>query len=77
MKKWIRILNFIMITSVSVTLIRLIVDYVYLIILHPEVYMVMSAPWYTGGLVYGVITLPILLVCVMIKAIIKYRKKTD
>lgn len=75
MKKWNRILNSIMITSVSVTIVRFIVDYVYLTILRPEVYAMHSAPWYVGGLVYGAITLAVFLVCVAIKAVLKHKQK--
>ena len=75
MKKWNRILNAIMITAVSVTIVRFIVDYVDLMILRPEVYAIRSAPWYVGGLVYGIITLVLLLACFVIKAIIKHKQK--
>lgn len=45
---------------------------------HPEIYAMQSAPWYTSILVYGVFTLASLLICVVIKAIIKHKsKKTD
>ena len=75
MKKWNRALNSIMITSVSVTAVRFIVDYVYLKILRPEIYAMQSAPWYVGGLVYALITLALLLVCIVIKVIIKHKQK--
>lgn len=75
MKWWNRVINTIMIASVSVTVVRLIVDYVDLMILRPEVYAIRSAPWYVGGLLYGVITLVLLPVCIVIKAIIKHRQK--
>lgn len=73
MKKWNRTLNSIMITSVSITVIRFIVDYVDLTVLRPEVYAMRSAPWYIGGLVYGAVTLAIVLICVIIKAIIRHK----
>ena len=38
---------------------------------HPVLYAVQSAPWYTGILVYGVFTLAVLLVCLVLKAVIK------
>ena len=38
---------------------------------HPEIYAPQSAPWYTNILFYGVITLIALLVCIVIKSIIK------
>ena len=44
----------------------------------PELYAMQSAPWYTSILVYGAFTLVVLLVCVMIKVIIKrIAKKMD
>lgn len=73
MKKWNRTVNSIMITSVSITVIRFIVDYVDLKVLRPEVYAMRSAPWYTGGLVYGAVTLAIVLIGVVIKAIIRHK----
>ena len=41
----------------------------------PELYAMQSAPWYTSILVSAVFTLVVLLVCVMIKAIIKRMAK--
>ncbi|WP_335342156.1 hypothetical protein [Pseudoflavonifractor phocaeensis] len=38
---------------------------------HPVLYAVQSAPWYTGILVYGAFTLAVLLVCLVLKAVIK------
>ena len=44
----------------------------------PELYAMQSAPWYTSILIYGVFSLVVLLVCIVIKAIIKHKqKKTD
>ena len=73
MKKWNQIINIAMLGSLSLPIIRLIIDYVDLIILRPEVYQVRSAPWYLGGLIYAVITLAVLLVCIVIKVIIKHQ----
>ncbi len=44
---------------------------------HPEIYEVTSAPWYTAILLFGIITLAIILVALVIKLIIrkKIRKK--
>ena len=75
MKKWNRILNSVMITFISVTIVRFIVDYVDLLILRPEVYAVRSAPWYVGGLLYGAITAVLILLCLIIKAILKIKVK--
>ena len=73
MKKWNSTLNTIMIISVAVTITRAIVDYIYLIILRPDMYAITSFPWYTNSLLYGAITLVLLLVCVVIKVIIRYK----
>ena len=44
---------------------------------HPEIYEVTSDPWYTAILLFGIITLAIILVALVIKLIIrkKIRKK--
>ena len=80
MKKWnqaLKSINAMMITTVTVTIIRFVVDYVDLMVLRSDVYATRSAPWYVGGLVYGAITLVLLLVCIVIKAIIKHKQKTE
>ena len=41
----------------------------------PELYAMQSAPWYTSILVYGAFTLVVLLICVVIKLIIKHKQK--
>ena len=77
-KKWNGALNTIMITSVAVTITRAVVDYIHLIILRPDRYALTSFPWYTNSLLYGAITIVLLLVCVVIKVIIKCkRNKAD
>ena len=73
MKKWNQIINAVMLGSLSLPIIRLIIDYVDLIILRPEVYEIRSAPWYIGGMIYAVITLAVILVCVVIKVILKHK----
>lgn len=40
---------------------------------HPEMYAMNSAPWYTGILVEGSVTLVVLLICLTIKAILKHK----
>lgn len=42
---------------------------------NPQVYAMQSAPWYTSILLYGVVTFVLVLVCVVIKVIIKHKKK--
>ena len=77
-KKWNSTLNAIMITSVAITMFRAIVDYIYLIILRPDRYAMTSFPWYTNSLLYAAVTLVLMLVCAVIKLIIKYKNnKTD
>ena len=40
----------------------------------PELYAMQSAPWYTSILVYGAVTAVELLVCMVIKGIIKHKQ---
>lgn len=42
---------------------------------HPDLYVIQSAPWYTGILVYGIGTFAVLIICIGIKIILK--SKTD
>lgn len=42
---------------------------------HPDLYMIQSAPWYTGILVYGMGTLAVLVICIGIKIVLK--RKTN
>ena len=42
---------------------------------HPELYVVQSAPWYTSILIYGVLTIILLLICIVIKVIINHKSK--
>ena len=41
---------------------------------HPEIYMLNSAPWYTGLLIQGAFTLLIIIVCVVV-LVVTGRKK--
>ena len=41
----------------------------------PELYAMQPAPWYTSILEYGAVTLVVLLICVVIKVIIKRKAK--
>ena len=44
----------------------------------PELYVMQSAPWYTSILEYGAVTLVVILICVVLKVIIKRKvKKMD
>ncbi len=38
---------------------------------HPDLYVVRSAPWYTGILLYGIVTAVVLAVLIMIKLLIR------
>ena len=42
---------------------------------HPDLYAMQSAPWYTSLLVDGAFVLVVLLVCIVIKVIIKVKGK--
>ncbi len=39
---------------------------------HPLRYAVQSAPWYTGIVLYGALTLAVLLVCILVKVLCAY-----
>lgn len=41
---------------------------------HPELYVVQSAPWYTSILIYGVFTIILLLICIVIKVIVNLNR---
>lgn len=41
----------------------------------PEKYAAISAPWYTGILVYGIGTLAVILLCFAVKGILCFRQK--
>ena len=43
--------------------------------IHPELYLVQSAPWYTSILICGASTTIVLLICVVIKIIINHKFK--
>ena len=75
MKKWIQVLNSIMITTIALPIFSLIINYVDWNYLRPEVYTMHSAPWYIGSLGYCVIALVVLPICIIIKAFIKYKQK--
>ena len=42
---------------------------------HPEIYMLNSAPWYTGLLIQGAFTLLIIIVCIIVLAIMGRKKQ--
>ena len=73
MKKWNSRLNTVMVSTVTIFVTRTIVDFIDYKVFRPDMYLVRSAPWYTASLLYGVITLAIVLVCLVIKAIIKHK----
>ena len=73
MKKWNSRLNAAMISAVTIFVTRTIADFIDYKVFRPDMYLVRSAPWYTASLLYGVITLAIVLVCLVMKAILKHR----
>ena len=73
--KRISTLNAIMITAVGLVIFRIVRDYVYFIILRPDRYALTSFPWYTNSLLYGAVALVVLVICFIIKLIIKYKAK--
>lgn len=44
---------------------------------HPDLYEIQSAPWYTNILMYGAVTVVVILVCLIIKAVLKHRIKNN
>lgn len=74
MKKWNKRLNAAMISAVTIFVTRMLLDFFDYKVFRPDMYLVRSAPWYTASLLYGAITLGILLVCMLMKAMIKYRQ---
>lgn len=42
---------------------------------HPGLYEMKSAPWYTSILMYGAVTVVVLIICIVIKAVLKYKSK--
>lgn len=40
-----------------------------------SLYEMQSAPWYTSILMYGAVTVVVLIICIVIKAILKYKSK--
>lgn len=40
---------------------------------HPQLYAAYSAPWHTGILLYGICALGVAVVCLVIKAVIRYQ----
>lgn len=42
---------------------------------NPGLYEMQSAPWYTSILMYGAVTVVVLIICIVIKVILKYKSK--
>ncbi len=73
MKKVNTILNIIMGSSIGV-FVGMSIYQCYDYYVHPGLYELTSAPWYTSILLHGVVTVALLVICVVIKVFIKYRK---
>lgn len=43
--------------------------------MHPELYRMQSAPWYTGILLRGAVTVAVIVVCLILKAILRMIEK--
>ena len=72
--KLIRNLNTIIATVVTFFLCRS-VFYIWGHITQPELYAAYAAPWYTGMLLLGAFAAVVVLICSVIKAIVKHRNK--
>ena len=44
---------------------------------HPEIYKVSSAPWYTGILLFGIVSGAIILAALIVKVMIREKVKKD
>lgn len=73
MKKWIQALNSIMITTISLPIFSLLINYVDWNYLRPEMHAMHSASWYVSSLGYCAIALVVLPICIIIKAFFKYK----
>lgn len=74
MKKLNAILNTIICTVIG----AFVAHGVYIILdfkMNPGLYEMQSAPWYTSILMYGSVTVVVLIICIVIKAILKYKSK--
>ena len=76
MKKINRALNTIMNTVVAFFLCRS-VFYIWDYLTNPDAYAMQSAPWYTAMLLLGVYTMVIVVVCSVIKVIVKNRMQKN
>jgi ABC-type antimicrobial peptide transport system permease subunit len=70
LKKLNNILNIIMGSTVGVTIGHSIYQYINYK-KYPDLYAMQSAPWYTSILLYGSVTIIVLLISIIIKIIIK------
>ncbi len=70
MKKCINILNITMVVFAGVFIGHGLSE-IWMYKIHPEMYAMQSAPWYTSILVYGVLTLAVWIVCIVIKLILR------
>ena len=73
MKKWNVFLNTLMVALVGAFLGNS-AYVVWNFYAHPEQYAAQSAPWYTSILFYGIFTLVGLLICLVIKAVLKRKR---
>ena len=72
--KLVRNLNAIMATAITFFLCRS-VFYIWGHVTHPEVHATYAAPWYTGMMLLGAFTAAVVLICLVIKVIVKHRIK--
>ena len=70
MKKINTLINTIMGATIGV-FIGNIISSIWTLNVHPETYAIQSAPWYTSSLIYGAITVAVLITCFSAKEVIK------
>ena len=74
MKRLNEMLNSIIVAVMGVFVLRTLY-YIWDFKTHPKFYAMLSAPWYTILLADGAFTLVVLLICIVIKVIIKEKRK--
>lgn len=42
---------------------------------HAELYAMRSAPWYAGAVVYGIVTVVLLIICYLLKLVVRKKMK--
>lgn len=77
MKRLYNLLKYVIFSSFYVIVIKTCMDF-YEYKRFPKLYAFYSAPWYTEALLYGAASLAVILVCVILRLVIRHRlEKSD